>query len=136
MLNCHVRHLILVFSFGFLISLSFAQQGTLYLTGHIHSYDETEQVECSDSTLQNLQDDDVDGVTCYFTTLSTEQAKAAISDDANLYCCSLGLTRWSGWQQTDSGWRADAENKDGSGAELYLFRRGNGVYFIAYALEY
>lgn len=131
-----MRPVITMLLFGLLGSFSFAQYGTTYLTGHLYSYNETEQVECGDGVLQNLQDDDVDGVTCYFTTLSMKQAKAAITNDANTYCCDFGLTYWSGWQQTDSGWRADAKNEDGSGAELYLFRQGGGVYFIAYALRY
>jgi hypothetical protein len=131
-----MKPIVVTLLFALLFSFSFAQYGTLYLTGHLASYNETEQVECSDGVLQNLQDDDVDGVTCYFTTLSMDRTKEAITNDANTFCCSNGLTSWSGWQQTDSGWRADAENEDGSGAELYLSRQGNGVYFIAYALEY
>ncbi len=130
-----MKPLVVTLLFALLFSFSFAQYGTLYLTGHLSSFNETEQVECSDGVLQNLQDNDVDGVTCYFTTLSMDQVKEAITDDANTFCCTNGLTSWSGWQQTDSGWQADAENEDGSGAELYLFRQGSGVYFIAYALD-
>lgn len=119
----------------FVSSVATAQVGTNSLTPNLYGMYETEQVTCSDATLAELQEPDVYGVTCYFTTLSMQQAKSEIDFDISVGQNVGLITYWDGWENLGSRWRAYVQNNDGTAGDIYLYKQNGGVYVIAYAIE-